>query len=289
LRLDSSPFPFRREYPMKLPAPLSPPFLRNSIGLLAVFLLLAPSGSAGQEPQQVFARALPNSPVPKSQETTGTSKGTTSKVVGYMTNRSLFFPDIATSPGPLTSGQKFKLFLNESVSPSSFLISAVSAGFGQARDVPHDYGQGAEGYGKRFGASLGRGASESFFGTFLAASVLHQDPRFFPQYHPSFWGSVKYSAQRLVVTRNDAGRDVFNASGLFGPLAGEALANTYLPRSEQTGAKTAERYGTDLAWRFAGNIFKNYWPKLFKSKGLNRLGVIPAPTSVPTTDPKRGY
>jgi hypothetical protein len=264
--------------------------LRVAFGLAGAVLFFTAPESRSQEPATIVARELPDSPVPQSQQPAEPPKGgVTSTVVGYMTNRSLFFPDIATSPGPLSAGQKFKLFLNESVAPPSFLISAVSAGFGQWRDSPAADGQGAEGYGKRFGASFARGASQSFFGTFLAASVLHQDPRFFPQYHPTLWGSIKYSARRIVVTRNDSGRDVFNASGLFGPLAGEALANVYLPRSEQTGAKTAERYGSDLAWRFAGNMFKNYWPTLFKSMGLNHLGVIPAPTTVPATDPRSGY
>jgi len=195
-----------------------------------------------------------------------------------MTKRSLFFPDIAASPHPLSVGGKFELFVNESISPETILISAFGAGFEQWRDTPPGYGQGAEGYGKRFGASMATGASSSFFGTFLGASVLHQDPRFFPQTHPTFWGSIKYSARRLVVTRSDSGNDVFNASGLIGPLAGETLANTYLPKTEQTGAKTGERYGIDLAWKFAANMFKNYWPTIFRDMELNHLGVIPTPT-----------
>jgi hypothetical protein len=84
----------------------------------------------------------------------------------------------------------------------------------------------------------------------------------------------------VVITRNDSGKDTFNTSGLLGPLAAEALANVYLPQSEQTGAKTAQRYGTDLAWRFAANMFKNYWPTLFHQMGLNRLKVIPDPDPV---------
>jgi hypothetical protein len=53
----------------------------------------------------------------------------TGQVVGYLTNRSLFFPDIATSPGPLSTGDKFKLFVNQSISPAYFLVSGMSAGF----------------------------------------------------------------------------------------------------------------------------------------------------------------
>jgi hypothetical protein len=49
--------------------------------------------------------------------------------------------------------------------------------------------------------------------------------------------SLKYSTQRIVLTRSDSGNDVFNASGLLGPLASEALANVYLPSTEQTVGK----------------------------------------------------
>jgi hypothetical protein len=223
------------------------------------------------------SQSLPDSPQPKQQSAAGAPAQESGKFVGYITKRSLFFPDIAASPNPLSVFGKFELFGNQSISPETILVSATSAGFEQWRNSPAAYGQGAEGYGKRFGSYMATNASSSFFGTFLAASVLRQDPRFFPQGHPTFWGSVKYSARRLVITRSDSGKDVFNASGLFGPLAGETLANVYLPKTEQTGAKTGERYGTDLAWKFAGNMFKNYWPTIFRDLGLQHVGVLPKP------------
>lgn len=197
----------------------------------------------------------------------------------YASNRSLVFPDIATSPGPLTSTAKFKLFVNQSISPPYVAAAALTAAMSQARDVPPGYGQGWDAYGGRFGSAMARASSNSFFTTFLFASWLHQDPRFFPQTNPAWWRTAQYSARLLVVTRSDSGRDVFNSSGLLGPLTAEALANLYLPASEQTFAKTAERFGTDLAWRFVGSMFKNYWPAIFHGMGLNRLKVIPDPES----------
>jgi hypothetical protein len=80
-----------------------------------------------------------------------------------------------------------------------------------------------------------------------------------------------------MITRNDSGKPVFNSSGLLGPLASESLANLYLPRSEQTTGKTVTRFASDLGWRVAGNMFKNYWPTFFHNMGLNRLKVIPDP------------
>jgi hypothetical protein len=255
---------------------------RDSRWFLLMLALFFPAYSLGQNPTGAGAApgSLPDSPQPKQQGTPSSSAGHASPFIGYLTNKSFIFPDIAAQPGPLSTAGKFELFVNQSISPPYVLAAGVDAAISQARNVPKAYGQGWDAYGSRYGAAIARASSNSFFSTFLFASVLRQDPRFFPQSHPTLWGSVKYSAQQVFVTRSDSGRDVFNASGLFGPLAAETLANAYLPVSEQTGAKTAERYGTDLAWKFAGNMFKDYWPTIFRSLGLKRLKVIPDPASL---------
>ena len=232
---------------------------------------------AAQQPATPSTQASPDSSPTRQQNAPTTDEGTAARFVGYATNPSTFFPDIATSPGPLTTTGKFKLFVNQSISPPYILESAFSAAFDQARNVPEDYGQGWAAYGSRFGTDMARSSGSSFFGTFLFASFLHQDPRFFPQSKPSFWRSLKYSTQRVVITRNDVGRDVFNTSGLLGPLASEGLANVYLRSSDQTVAKTLTRFASDLAWRVGGNMFKNYWPTFFRNMGLNKLKVIPDP------------
>ena len=184
--------------------------------------------------------------------------------VSTIRRRSIVFPDIATSEGPLSVGEKFKLFVNDSTSPGTFAAAAFGAGIGQAENSPSGYGQGAEGFGKRFGASMARNASSEFFGTFLLASILREDPRFFPQVEPTLGGSVKYSLTRVVVTRSDDGRNVANWSGLLGPAMAEGLANVYWPEEERTAPKTLERYGLDLATRAGFNMFRNYWPVFFK-------------------------
>jgi len=236
---------------------------------------------AAQQPAAASTQATPNSSPTRPHNIPGTDEGSAARFIGYATNPSTFFPDIATTPGPITTGGKFKLFVNQSISPPYILEAAFSAAYDQARNVPKGYGQGWGAYGGRFGANMARSSSSSFFGTFLFASLLHQDPRFFPESKPSFWRSLKYSTQRLVITRNDAGSDVFNTSGLLGPLASEALANAYLPSSEQTAGKTLTRFAADLAWRVGGNMFRDYWPTFFRNMGLNRLKVIPDPGKSP--------
>lgn len=248
--------------------------------LLLLACILGSLPAPAQEPAGAGTNrtSLPDSPKP--QDTRNPAIDTTTRFIGYMTNPSIVFPDIAHSEGPLATGGKFRLFVNQSISPPFVLMAAISSAYDQAIDTK-GYGQGWDAYGRRFGDDMARASSNSFFGNFVLASALHQDPRFFPQYRPTFWGSVKYSAKRVFVTRTDSGRETFNTSGILGTVAAEGLSNAYVPGAQQGTGPTLERIGIDLAWRFGGNMFKNYWPMFFHDLGLNRLKVTPpvAPTA----------
>src|SRR5512135_3206623 len=79
---------------------------------------------------------------------------------------------------PLTPRQKFVLFLRNASDPFQFLTVGLTAGISQAADSNRGYGQGAEGYGKRYGAGFADATSSEFFGSFLFPVMLHQDPRY---------------------------------------------------------------------------------------------------------------
>jgi hypothetical protein len=176
--------------------------------------------------------------------------------------KSLVFPDLATSEGKLTTWEKFKLAANNSVALSTLGDAMIGSGYGQVTNRPSGYHQGFEGYGKRLGADMARSASDNLFGTFLLASALHQDPRFFVKKNLSFGRSVKYAAIRVLYTSTDSGQRQINYSGLIGPLMAEGLANAYYPDENRTAASTLTRYGVDLAWKFGGNLLRQYWPTI---------------------------
>ena len=177
---------------------------------------------------------------------------------------SIFFPDLATDRTPLTAGQKFGLFGKNSIAPSSILGTALSAGIDQATNTPSGFGQGAEGYGKRFGANFTTHSSTEFFRTFLFPALAKQDPRYFVHGEGTFGQRFGHAITRVVVAPNDGGGYGFNWGGVFGPLAAQTLANTYLPVREQTGARTAQRYGMDLAAKAGTNVLREFWPDIFK-------------------------
>jgi len=189
------------------------------------------------------------------------------QLFNLLDRKSIVFPDIAANTNPLSSGQKFELFVDNSISVHTILWSALGSSVGQAENSPTGFGQGWDAYGKRFGSSMARQASSQFFGTFVLASALHQDPRFFPEVNPGFFQAVKYSVTRVFVTRSDDGLRVMNTSGLIGPLLGEGLANAYWPDRNRTVGDTFFRYGLDLATRAGGNMLREYWPVVYRKMG----------------------
>ena len=109
--------------------------------LSSLWLLCLVLGSALNLAAQQSAARMQSSPEgSKSQQSPpSSSEGTTAAFIGYATNGSFVFPDIATSPGPLTTAGKFKLFVNQSISPPYIVVAASGAAFDQARNVPKGY------------------------------------------------------------------------------------------------------------------------------------------------------
>jgi hypothetical protein len=125
------------------------------------------------------------------------------------------------------------------------------------------------------------GTSSHLFGTFLLASALRQDPRYFVKLHGSTSSRVIYALRRAVVTRTDTGGEAVNWSGILGSLMAEGLANSYLPDAERTTGKTFSRFGIRIGFSMASNVVKEYWPTIFK--GLRITKLVPSEGSDPGT------
>jgi hypothetical protein len=247
--------------------------------ITVIFCCLANAGCFAQAPQQ--SNPVPDAPSPSAQPQTAPQTGNPLQggvqLVLLLERKSLVFPDLATNKEPFGPGEKFKLAVNNSWSIATIGVALGGAGFGQAIDSPEGYGQGADGYAKRFGAGMARAASENLFGTFAIASIMREDPRFYVRKNLSFGQTVKYSAVRLVFTRSDSGTRVVNSGGLLGPLAGEFLANTYYPEGNRDVSSALIRYAGDLAWRFGGNMMRQYWPSINRKLRLAPSVPEPAP------------
>ena len=171
---------------------------------------------------------------------------------------------------PLGPGQKFQIFFKNAYNPFRILAAGFAAGIDQAENYPKGYGQGGEGYAKRFGASMAGAASADYFGSFLLPVLLRQDPRYYRRYETGFGRRLGYALTRVLVTRTDRGGRAFNASQIGGALASSAIANLYYPDSERGMGLTMSRFGYAVGIQAAVNVGCEFWPdiaeKLFHKK-----------------------
>ena len=124
--------------------------------LLHLFVLLSMvSGFAFSsllQAQSSTHSTLPDAPSTAQQKSPQPNSSQTGAHFDVLPTPSISFPELAASHKVLTPWNKFELFMQDSISPSAVMFSLASAGFSQARDSYSGYGQGAEGYAKRFGA-----------------------------------------------------------------------------------------------------------------------------------------
>lgn len=168
---------------------------------------------------------------------------------------------------PLTSGQKFKLVARGVFDPAEFVLIAFVAGLGQASDSDPSYGQGAQGYAKRYGTAYGDNAIENFMAYAVFPSVLHQDPRYYQLGHGGFRKRAVHALSRVVLTRSDSGQTQFNYSEILGAGTAAAISTyAYHPQSERSFGNVATVWASQMGWDVATYMVKEFWPDLRKKR-----------------------
>jgi hypothetical protein len=160
------------------------------------------------------------------------------RVLGAIPN---FYVSYSSDPEPLSSGQKYRLAWRTSIDPISIVISGGIAGVEQSQDDFKGYGQGAGGYGKRFGAVYADGFVSTFLADAVFPSVLHQDPRYFYQGTGSVRSRALHAIASVVICKGDNGRWQPNYSNVLGNLAAAGISNLYYPASDREGAELTIR------------------------------------------------
>ncbi len=190
---------------------------------------------------------------------------TNDRILGVIPNFATV-SDPSLRVAPLTSGQKFKLFIKETADPYTFASAAAGAGLSQASNGTPQYGDGMESYADRLGAAWMDMATQNFFSDYFLASVLHEDPRYYrmgPGH--SVPRRIYYSLTRLIITRTDKGTARFNFSGVGGMAMGIALSNAYYPGQSVNGTVTGGRFYSSMTSSALGNLLPEFWPD-FKEK-----------------------
>lgn len=264
-----------------------------------------PSGAQQAPPPNAPAQTAPAQSEPSAQQPstdkstdkskddkdkTNQSKSGKGKAAKGTSNDRLFLalPNFLTLEGsgkvpPLTTGQKFKVVARSAFDEVQFPWYLSLAAISQAENSEPGYGQGWEGYGKRFASAFADGATENILVGAVFPSLLHQDPRFYQSSTGGFGHRTGYAISRIFVTRTDSGHAQFNYSEILGgAVAAAVTTNTYHPRafittrydratntvtyvhnaSDRTLPNTMSVWGTQMGYDTFTNMIKEFWPDL---------------------------
>lgn len=187
------------------------------------------------------------------------------RILGVVPN---FNTSFISNAAPLTPGQKFQLAFRGAVDPFQFVAAGALAGYGQATDNFDEYGQGAQGYAKRFGAAY----TDSFDGVILGNAVfpilLHEDPRYYSMGTGNIGKRALYALSTAIITKNDNGSRGPNYANILGNLAAGGISNLYYPPEDRGFDLTVQGAAIVTVEGDLGALFIEFWPdishKLFK-------------------------
>jgi Carboxypeptidase regulatory-like domain len=178
------------------------------------------------------------------------------RVLGFIPN---FYVSYDPHPVALTSKQKFSLAWKTTVDPVSFVLIGMIAGIQQSQDQFSGYGQGAEGYAKRYGASYANLVSGTFIGSAILPSLLKQDPRYFYKGTGTKRSRILYAIATSVICKGDNGRWQPNYSSIGGNLAAGAISNLYYPEKDRDGVGlTFEGGAIGIAATAGANLIEEF-------------------------------
>ena len=140
-------------------------------------------------------------------------------------------------------------------------MGAVQAGWGGWSNRPPEYGQGMEGFGKRFGLRLTSVGTSNVMEASLGA-IWGEDPR----YHVGHDATVRghfHHALKMTFMADKADGTVAPAYARYIAYAGSnAISTAWRPDSQRNVDSTMTRIGERFAGRLLGNMFQEFWPEI---------------------------
>ena len=177
------------------------------------------------------------------------------RVFGVIPN---FYVSYIPDAAPLTARQKFGLAWKSSSDPITIVLVGALAGAQQATNSFKGYGQGAQGYAKRFGASYADVVDGTFLGAAVFPTILKQDPRYFYKGTGSFRSRLLYALGNAFFCKGDNKKWQPNYSNILGNIAAGGVANAYYPASNRGAGLTFETAAVRIGETAVAGVFQEF-------------------------------
>ena len=160
---------------------------------------------------------------------------------------------------PLTARQKVKFYAKGLFSPVMLVTAASSAAIAQANNVPKAWGQGAEGYGDRFGNYFAKQAVQRTVRLGLE-ELLHEDNRYYASGEHGVGHRVLYSLKSSVMARGNDGKQHFSFSELGGIAGGAFISRTWQPSTNNSPSDGLTSFMIGVAANAGTDVLREFLP-----------------------------
>lgn len=226
-----------------------------------------PSPPATSESSSSSNATLPDAPQASTSQPAAQDVQT-KRILGIIPNFRAVSADVKLPPQSVKD--KFVTVTQDSFDYSSFILPGILAGYSQARNSTPEFRQGAVGYGRYYWHNLVDQTVENYFVEFIVPAATHEDTRYYTLGKGGFLKRARYSITRVVITRNDAGGETFNAGEIVGAGMASGISALYYPSRERTFGNVAGKWGQNIGVDAATFVFKEFWPdinhRLFHSR-----------------------
>ncbi|MGA8029278.1 MAG: hypothetical protein WB992_19225 [Bryobacteraceae bacterium] len=138
-------------------------------------------------------------------------------------------PDTMHAP-PFTVRDKFEYRIVQGFGLRGFAGAFIGAAIGQARNSPHEWGQGVSGFAERYGSGFAGNFSRQSF-AFVLESAFREDPRYFPSEDKSMKLRALNAAKQVFLCRTDQGGDSFAWARVMSQFGAGQFTNLWQPKS----------------------------------------------------------
>ena len=241
---------------------------RNLVPAVAVILLAAgnpaANGQAAPAEGTVASSCLTPPPMVRWEDYQGPFPKTVAAFTRKLERTTVHPPHY--KPGTvlcsLELGDKFALFAQDAVDPLSFLSAGFNAGMDQAANQHASYGQGASGYGQRFGANFLSQTSSSFLKEFAYPAIFREDPRYYRVAHGSAKSRLVHAAEHVFVAHRDNGKPMFNVSEWLGTSSALWLNSTYYAGGPRGFVPQARQVTYSVLQDIGWDVLREFWPEI---------------------------
>jgi len=162
---------------------------------------------------------------------------------------------------------KHSNFVKETFGKVAFIGAGVSAGVGQLRNNPKAWGQGVEGFSKRFASGFaGHIVNNSI--AYGVGHALHEDMRYYPSDKQGFGPRLGYALESTVIThRTDTGDRTVAYGRISGAVGGGFISRFWQPVALHTFASGITSAGVSLGAQ-AGTKNDNDHDLLCRARGI---------------------